>query len=345
MKLLILGGTGFIGQHVTRRASDEGHAVTVFHRGQTRAALPSTVRFICGDRQRLDDFTEAFTRLAPDVVIDTNPYTEPQAASVMRVFRRIAQRLVALSSGDVYRAYDRFRRIVVEPPDPHPLREDSPLREHLYPYRAPASGPEDGVFHYEKILVERTVLGDRHGAGTVLRLPMVYGPGDHQHRLFPYLKRMDDGRPAIALEITQAQWRCTRGYVENVAAAIVRAAAAERAAGHVYNVGEPEALSEAEWVARIGQMVGWSGTVAPLPPELLPASLTLPVDWQHHLVMNTNLLREQLGFTEPIPPAEGLRRTVEWERAHPPGDLKPEQFDYAAEEAALAALRRQADPS
>jgi nucleoside-diphosphate-sugar epimerase len=35
--------------------------------------------------------------------------------------------------------------------------------------------------------------------GTVLRLPTVYGPGDYQHRLFEYLKRMDDGRPAILL--------------------------------------------------------------------------------------------------------------------------------------------------
>jgi nucleoside-diphosphate-sugar epimerase len=79
-----------------------------------------------------------------------------------------------------------------------------------------------GMVHECSLLpLERTMLGDRRLLGTVLHLPMVYGPGDHQYQLFPYLKRMDDGRPAILLEAMQAQWRCTRGYAENVAAAIV----------------------------------------------------------------------------------------------------------------------------
>ena len=50
---------------------------------------------------------------------------------------------------------------------------------------------------------------------------MVYGPGDYQHRLRPYLKRMDDARPAIVLDARQVTWRDTRGYVEDVAAAHV----------------------------------------------------------------------------------------------------------------------------
>ena len=59
--------------------------------------------------------------------------------------------------------------------------------------------------------------------GTVLRLPTVYGPGDYQHRLFEYLKRMDDGRPAIPLGEGVASWRWTHGYVEDVALAVVLA--------------------------------------------------------------------------------------------------------------------------
>src|SRR5262249_53840093 len=154
-------------------------------------------------------------RLAPDVVLDVIPYTEAEAAEVMRVFRGRARRVVALSSGDVYQAYDRFRRVVSEAPEPGLLREDAPLRENLYPYRAQASGRGGMAYDYDKIRVGRAVLGDAQLPGTVLRLPMVYGPGDRQHRLFPYLKRMDDGRPAILLEMNQARWRWTRGYVEN----------------------------------------------------------------------------------------------------------------------------------
>jgi nucleoside-diphosphate-sugar epimerase len=197
------------------------------------------------------------------------------------------------------------------------------------------------TYHYEKILVEQVVMSDPGLPGTVLRLPMVYGPGDSQHRLFPYLKRMDDGRSAILLEASQSKWRCTRGYVENVAAAIARAATDPRAASQVYNLGESDAFTEKEWVERLGRAVGWKGQVLVLPQQFVGKSATvLPVDWRHHLAMDTLRLREQLDFIEPIPPEEGLIRTVLWQRANPPAGIRPEQFDYAAEDSALDRANR-----
>jgi hypothetical protein len=67
---------------------------------------------------------------------------------------------------------------------------------------------------YDKIPVARTIMSDPELAGTILRLPMVYGPGDMFHRLHPYLKRMDDRRPAVLIQEDAAQWRGPRGYVE-----------------------------------------------------------------------------------------------------------------------------------
>jgi nucleoside-diphosphate-sugar epimerase len=338
MTILVVGGTGFLGRHVARCLHDAGQEVVVFHRGQTSADLPPAVRHINGERRRLNDFAEEFRRLAPAVVIDIIPYTEQDALDVMCLFRGIARRLVAVSSGDVYRNYDGLRRIAPGLPSVCPLNEDAPLRENLYPYRQQASGPEDWLYDYEKILVERVVLGEPQLPGTVLRLPMVYGPGDRQHRLFAYLKRIDDGRPVL-LDARQATWRCTRGYVENVAAAIACAAADDRAAGQVYNVGEVDALTEAEWVAAIGRATASEAEVVAVPPVFMPKSLAPDLDWQYHLAMDTSRIREQLGFVESVSRDEALQRTVEWERTHPPGDIKPDQFDYAAESAALAAMR------
>jgi hypothetical protein len=116
--------------------------------------------------------------------------------------------------------------------------------------------------------VERAVLGEPSLPGTVLRLPMVHGPGDYQHRLYPYLKRVDDGRPAVLLDEAMAGWRCTRGYVGDVAAAIALAATDPRAAGRVYYVGEAAALTEAEWVRAVGEAAGWTGEVVPVPRAL-----------------------------------------------------------------------------
>jgi nucleoside-diphosphate-sugar epimerase len=337
MQVLVIGGTRFIGPHVVRRLLAAGHAVAVFHRGQTRADLPPAVVPIRGDRNDLPAFAGEFERLAPQVVIDMVAYTERDALDLVRTFRGLARRLVVLSSMDVYRSYERLRDGGAGVPDPTPAAEDAPLRRTLFPYRGLAKGEDDLLYHYEKILVERAVSGSPDLPATVLRLPAVYGPGDDQRRTVEYLKRMDDGRPAILLNEVRAGWRWSRGYVENAAAAVALATADERSAGRTYNVGEQDVCTEAEWVRRIGRAAGWAGEVLGLPEEALPPHLRAPYDWRHDCVGDTERIRRELGYGEPVGLEEALRRTVAWERAQPPRDVDPKQFDYAAEDAALAA--------
>jgi nucleoside-diphosphate-sugar epimerase len=76
---------------------------------------------------------------------------------------------------------------------------------------------------YDKIQVEQIVMGWPDLPGTILRLPMIYGPGDYARGFQPVLKRIDDNRPAILYEQGWAAWRAPRGYVENVAAALALA--------------------------------------------------------------------------------------------------------------------------
>jgi hypothetical protein len=149
--------------------------------------------------------------------------------------------------------------------------------------------------------------------GTVLRLPAVYGPGDYQHRLFEYLKRMDDGRPAILLGEGMASWRWTHGYVEDIVLAVVLAVTDERAAGGVYNVGEPDPPSWAGWVSEIGD-AGWDGEVVAVPDDRLPEHLDWGLATRQHWVADTSRIRWELGFQEEISREEALRRTVRWER-------------------------------
>jgi nucleoside-diphosphate-sugar epimerase len=333
MRALLIGGTHFIGPPLVRRLVRRGHAVAVFHRGRTHADLPAEVRTVLGDRDRLADHTAELRRFRPQVVIDMIAYTEPHACGLLEVFRGFAERAVVLSSGDVYRAYGVFHGTEPGPVEPVPLKEDAPLRGVPFPYRAMAAGPDDLAYSYDKIPVERAVLGEPSLPGTVLRLPMVHGPGDYQHRLWPYLKRMDDGRPAILLDKVLAGWRCTRGYVEDVAAAIALAATDPRAAGRVYNVGEAAALTEAEWVRAVGEAAGWKGEVVAVPRGRLPVPGNLAQD----IVTDTSRIRQELGYREEVPPQEALRQAVAWERASPAAEAPP--FDYAAEDRILADLR------
>ena len=344
MKILLIGGSGFIGRFVVRDLIAAGHDVAVYHRGRSASELPKGAHEIIGDRSDLGWKRMDFMRVRPDVVIDCILSSGLQAKGVMDVFRGVASRLVVLSSQDVYRAYGILLGLEPGALQPVPITEDSELRTHLRPFGADHLKRMQVIFNwiddeYEKIEVERAVAEDPELPATVLRLPMVYGPGDPLHRLFPIVKRIDDNRPAILLEEGLARCTLPRGYVENVAAAIARAATSDAAKGRTYNIAEPP-LSELEWTRQIGDAAGWKGEVIALARELTPEHLRQPYNLAQDWTVSGDRIRSELGFREPIAIPEALRRTIEWERANPPSDLPPTTFDYPAEDAALKGTRK-----
>lgn len=350
MRILIIGGTRFMGPFVARRLAALGHSVTVFHRGTTPGDLPPEVQHLhCpdldfGTRRELVNYLPALHKLAPEVVLDMIPVTEAAVRATQNALRGVAQRLVVVSSMDVYRAYGVLIGKETGELDPLPITEESPLRSQLYPYRGEqprsADDPRRWMDDYDKIPLERLALQDPDLPGTVLRLPMVYGPGDAQHRLFEYLKRMDDRRPYILLDEALANWRWTRGYAGDIAFGIVLAVTDPRAAGRIYNVGEAQAAPMVEWVRAIARAAGWVGEVQVLPGKDLPAFLRADMDTRQSLVVDTSRIRRELGYTETVDSHEALARTVAWERANPPAQVDPAQFDYAAEDAAWQAWKK-----
>lgn len=337
MRILVIGGTSFIGPFVVQSLNAQGHNVTIFHRLRTTGSLlPDRVQEILGDRRPLADVAGVLLKTRPEVVLDMIPLIEQDARDVMSIFKGVARRVVSISSQDVYRAFGRVNRKESGPVDPLPITEDSPLRENLYPYRreTPRDADDPQKLHddYDKILVERVVMSDPELPGTVLRLPMVYGPGDYQHRLFQFLKRLDDGRPAILLDEAEAGWKWTHGYVENVADAIVLAVTDERAAGRVYNVGEPVTFTLAEWVEKIGEAAGWRGRIVRIPHGRLPEPLRWDINAAQDIVVDSTRIRQELGYAERVDIDEALRRAVAWERVHPPAQVNEKDFDYARED-------------
>lgn len=323
-----------MGPAIVRRLHEAGHAITIFHRGETKADLPPAVNVIHGDRTKLKNFKKTLRELEPEIVLDMMCLTERDAVDMMSLFDGVARRVVVASSCDVYRHIELLRGVGDAPPEPGRLTEDAPLREELYPYRDYAADKYDWRYHYDKLLVEAVVTGSDKLPATVLRLPMVYGPRDYQHRLYPYLKRMDDKRPAVILEDARLGTRWIRGYVENVAAAIVTAVTDDRAASEVYNVGEPQARTEQEWLSRIAEAVGWTGKIIGLPAAELPESLRTNMHWQYHLDIDCSRFTAELDFQEPVSFSDGLRATIAWERANPP-EIKAKDYDYATEDEVL----------
>ena len=304
MRVALIGGTGFIGHHVTQWLVKAGADVSAIHRGDTPVRAPG-VRSLRADRGHAAALATALSAATPDVVVDMTAYTADDVKGLLAALPDSLVRLVIISSGDVYWTYGAFLGLVASRTIAAPLDEQASLREQLYPYRAQAIGPTDRLYGYDKIMVERTA----QSAGvpvTILRLPMVYGPDDPQRRVAGYVERFQSSGGTLRLNAAEAAWRCTRGYVEDVAWAIRLATMDEGAAGEIFNVGEEEGLTELEWVRAIASAAGWSGQVTSdvaIPPSL-------PAEWGMPLLVDTHRIREVLGYQEPIGREEGLRRAT-----------------------------------
>jgi nucleoside-diphosphate-sugar epimerase len=95
----------------------------------------------------------------------------------------------------------------------------------------------------------------------------------------------------------------------NVAAAIALAVTDNRATGRIYNLGEPATPTQLERIQQLGNVAGWSGEIVTLSKEKLPLHLQMNFQWQYHLAINTNRIREELGYVELIATQEPLRRS------------------------------------
>ncbi len=314
MRILVIAGTGFVGGVVVDVLARE-HEVTVFHRG--RDCVPGgRVRHIHGDRRTLPGHRAAFKKAAPDIVLDMAPQTGTDAAQTLAAIGGIAERIVGVSSVSVYRAFGRFIGREIGPIDNSPSGEDSPLRSSLWPYRGPTprhgADPLQWLDDYDKIPAEQALLNSPDIETSIIRMPMIYGPGDPDSRINGYVTAMRRGATTIPLQRRATDWRNARAFVGNAAEAIALVTVQGRAGG-VYNFAEPFDFTEREWIRRVGSAVGWAGEIdavddgdaAGAPLKDLPSA-----DYTQHLRMDTSRIRDELHYSEHFDLEAGLRLTV-----------------------------------
>ncbi len=179
LRVLFLGGTGFIGPHQVRHAMYRGHTVTLFNRGRTNPGLFPGVETLIGDR---DGDLDALRGKEWDVVIDNSGYVPRLVRDSAELLKDSVGRYLFTSTVSVYNFDQDY------------LDEDS----ELLTIEDPTS--EDVGQHYGalKVLCEQAVMESYGSRGTVVRLHLVAGPGDPTDRFTYWPVRIDRGGEVVA---------------------------------------------------------------------------------------------------------------------------------------------------
>jgi 2'-hydroxyisoflavone reductase len=184
VRLLLIGGTRFVGRHAVVEAVGRGHEVTVFHRGNsepTDAGFPD-VEHRHGDRDGRLDVLEGSTW---DAVLDTCGF-------VPRVVRRGLDALAG-SAG----SYAFVSSLSAYPEDVGPgATEETPA----VPPDDDGEEVTDTSYGPMKVACERAVAAVFPGRATILRPGFIAGPSDTQDRFASWLRRADQGGPILAPE-------------------------------------------------------------------------------------------------------------------------------------------------
>jgi nucleoside-diphosphate-sugar epimerase len=320
VKIVVLGGTRFIGRAAVEELTGAGHELLVCHRGTAEPEGLPAAEHLHADRADLPSRRAALAAFKPDAALDCIALTRADAESALAALPA-GLPLVVVSSVDVYRAFAAVNRGTET--DPVPLDEDSALRAERYPFRDLLPGREN----YDKLDVEDVYLP--HGA-TALRLPMVYGERDYQRREEFILRRVRAGRTRIPFGA--GTWLTCRGYVRDIARGIRLALETNAGAGVALNLCEDRTYSVRMWSSMILAAAGSEAQLVRVGDSLLPPDLEETGALAQHLVVSARRARALLGWST-SDPAETLRTTVSWHLAHPPGNPN---LDFSADDRALA---------
>lgn len=315
MSIAIIGGTGFIGRAVVARLRARDLPAIAIGRNEPTSPLPDGALFEPADRMDGERIEQIFRQHKVDTVIDIFALGMLNSRTVFDAMGKIGGRYVLLSSIDVYSNYGGLLRKERPPIQTAPAREHDPLRGFRFPYRGNPHRPK-GVSaelfeDYDKIILEEAVRADRRFESTIIRAPMIFGPGDKQHRFAWAIKAARAGG-LVRLDERAASWGNSYGYVVDVAEAMVLAALDPRAAGRTYNVGQNFVRTPIEWLLTFAVAMNRSLEVETVPPteKALLHERADATDLSYPLTLDTSRIRAELAFTEPSGERDALLATI-----------------------------------
>lgn len=308
MKVLVLGGTQFIGRHLVEMLIAQKHEVTLLNRGKTAPQLFPQLSLIKADRQ-----AEALRDLPSlrqdwDAIIDLCAYYPKEVSMLLEIIKGRAGRYIFCSTISAYAA------LSLDSPTPL-LEETSPLHECT---KEQATDTSMLTYGQRKAECERVAF-QQHSSGVptiAIRPSIVYGAHDHTDRFAYWIWRASSDKsfllPDDGLTIT------TKTYAPDLASAFVAALTSRSALGNAYNIAETEPMSLRDTLYHIGNHLGKkpleranSVSSSLLLAEKVKPWADLPL-WipRTHLLIDTHRSRRDLSFVS-TPTAKALANATD----------------------------------
>ena len=317
-RVLVIGGTLFIGRELVRRFLDRGDDVTILHRGR-RNPFAALTREIRCDRNDSDAMAKVLRDGRFEYVFD-NVYdwqrgtTGGQVRAAAEGCDATLKRYVFVSSCAAYG--DGLDRT-----------EDSPLAGPRHP----------DAYCRNKADSERALLALHHERGipaATLRPPFIYGRHNPFYREAFFWDRMMAGRPIIVPEDGSRLMQFVS--VQDLVEAALLAAEVPAAAGRAYNVAHPSAVRQDEFVRMLGRAAATEPDLRYVPRETvrqLGGRVFEPPFYfgqyfdMPSITMDTSRAREELGL-DPGSMASGLREAWAWYRTLSPEERVKPDFSF-----------------
>ena len=300
MRVLFIGGTGFISTAVSRRAIAEGHELYLLNRGLRPADLPGSHR-VTADIHNPAAVCAVLPDLAFDVVVDWIAYAPADIERDLALFRGRVKQYVFISSASAYQ----------KPPAHYLITESTPLHNPYWEYSR------------NKIACEERLMQAYRAEGfpvTIVRPSLTYDPN------FPIAiggwgcytlaDRLLRGRPIIVHGDGSSLWVVT--HADDFGRGLLGLLGNARAVGHAFHITSDEVLTWDQIYQTIAAALGVEAQIVHIPSELIArvapqhtGSLLGDKTWSA-VFDNSKIKAFVPGFQAAIPFRDGIRRTLAW---------------------------------
>lgn len=300
-RILIIGGSRFVGYQLVFRLLNLGYQVTTLNRGQHPDPFGSRI-----ERLQADRTTQAFTDVLAgrdfDVVVDFAAFNGLDVQGAIHILQDHTGHYIYISSGAVYMVLEEAQ---------HPSSKIWTEAQYVGPILEKPTAPEDissWQYGVNKRAGEDALIKawqESKFPATRLRLPIVNGDRDHSRRLESYLWRLMDEGPILLPDGGHQPIR--QVYSGDVVKAITSLMTKQVTFGKAYNLSQDEQLPLRQFLATLGHLLGTPSRrmVDISLADLNAADLNLrdvsPFSGHWSSMVDPSLAKKELGFThEPL---------------------------------------------